>query len=365
MALEIISKETLDFYAPRFEVEIERKKIPINISKIIKDVKVEESKDKASTFSLTVSVEYDTKKGGFKWLDDPLFKEGNKVSIKMGYGSNTHTMITGRIYEISSSFFSGDAPTLTLTGYDHSCELRRRSGERTFRDKKYSEIVQEIAGDTGFQNPIIDPTGKFESVIRKDSDKSYYQFIKEDLAANVRYEFGIDRDNRLYFIKPKDDKTEIVTLEWGKDLISFNPRMRLSELVTEVEVRGHNPQDPNSPIVETATAGSEQPQERGRRTGSQLAGELCPESKRVVTIRAPVSKGQAKAIALSILNEASDTLFTGSGECIGIPQIKPLVAIRLEKLGDRFSGKYYVESVTHTLNDSGYRTSFTVKRNAI
>jgi hypothetical protein len=76
LALEIISKETLDFYAPRFEVEIERKKIPINISKIIKDVRVEEAKDKASTFSLTVSVEYDSKEGGFKWLDDPLFKEG-------------------------------------------------------------------------------------------------------------------------------------------------------------------------------------------------------------------------------------------------------------------------------------------------
>ena len=362
MALEKISLETLNFYAPRFEVKIEGKKVPVNISKIIKEARVEEEKDKASRFSLTVSVKYDLEKGGFKWLDDPLFKEGNKVSIKMGYSNNMHTVITGRIYELESSFFSGDAPTLTISGYDVSCDLRRKSGEKTFRDKSYSEIVQEIAGNE-FQT-IIDPTEKFEGVIRKNSDTSYYQFIKEDLARRADYEFRIDRDNKLYFIKPKDDTTEIVTLEWGKDLISFNPRMRLSELVTEVEVRGHNPQDPNSPIVGRAPSGSERPQERGRRTGSQIASQFCPEAKKVVTLRRPVSQRQAETISLSVLNEASDTLFTGNGECIGIPQIKPLVAIRLEKLGKRFGGKYYVVSATHAINDSGYRTSFTVKRNA-
>jgi phage protein D len=362
MALETISTETLNFYAPRFEVEIEGKKLSANISKIIKEVRVEEEKDKASRFSMTVNVEYDLEKGGFKWLDNPLFREGNKVSIKMGYGSNMHTMITGRIYELASGFFSGDAPTLTISGYDVSCHLRRRSPEKTYVNKTYSEIVQDIAGKE-FKT-VIESTEKFERVIRKNSDISYYEFIKEDLAPKVEYEFRIDRDNKLYFGKPKDDQTEIVTLQWGKDLISFNPRMRLSELVTQVQVRGHNPQDPDSPIVETAPSGSERPQERGRRTGSQIAGEFCPEATKVVTLRRPVSRSQARKIALSILNEASDTLFTGRGECIGIPRIKPLVAIRLEKLGERFSGKYYVVSATHTINDSGYRTGFDVKRNA-
>jgi phage protein D len=77
------------------------------------------------------------------------------------------------------------------------------------------------------------------------------------------------------------------------------------------------------------------------------------------------ARTQARTIALSILNRESDTLFTGRGECIGIPQIKPLVTINIEKVGDRFGGKYYVTSTTHTINDSGYRTTFEVTRNAV
>ena len=363
MTLETIASKTLDFYAPRFEVVIEDQRLPVNISKVIQEVSVEEEKDKASRFSITVSVEPDREKGGFKWLDDPLFKEGNKTSIRMGYGSDLTTMVHGRIEELESSFFSGDAPTLTVSGYDVSCELRKKSGEKTFRNKSYGEIVKEIA-DLGGLQATIDPTNRYEEVIRKKSDTSYYRFIKEVLAANLRYEFLIDREGKLIFVKPKDEETEIVTLSWEKDLISFNPRMRLTDLVSEVEVRGHNPEDPKNPIIGRAPAGSETQQERGRKTGSRIASEMCSNSKRVVTTRRPITRSQADTLAASILNQASDTLLTGGGECIGIPQIKPLAAIRLENLGTRFSGKYYVVGCTHTIGDNGYRTRFTVKRNA-
>ena len=70
-------------------------------------------------------------------------------------------------------------------------------------------------------------------------------------------------------------------------------------------------------------------------------------------------------MARAELNRASDTLVEGSGECVGIPQIRTGVTIRLEKMGERFSGKYYVKGVTHTLNDSGYRTRFSVRRNSV
>jgi phage protein D len=73
----------------------------------------------------------------------------------------------------------------------------------------------------------------------------------------------------------------------------------------------------------------------------------------------------ANAIAQSELNKANDTLIEGDGVCIGMPQIRPGVNIRLERMGKKFSGKYYVKETTHTIDNSGYRTNFKVKRNAI
>lgn len=53
---------------------------------------------------------------------------------------------------------------------------------------------------------------------------------------------------------------------------------------------------------------------------------------------------------------------TGSGSCVGNPKIKASEVIRLEGLGDQFSGLYRVTSATHTFDAGGYRTSFQVRK---
>ncbi|HEX3034035.1 MAG TPA: hypothetical protein VHT73_02745 [Thermodesulfobacteriota bacterium] len=363
MALEKLSKDTLNFYAPRFEVEINNQKLVANISKQILNVTVEEKLDEGVSFRFTMNDEFDMTKQEFKWLDHPLFKEGNQVSIKMGYANQLVTMVTGGITSLESSFFSGETTTLTVGGQDLSYDyMKRVSPERTFVDKTYGDIARTIASEAGLLS-VIDDTGKFEPFVRKDGNKSYYAFL-QDLARNSDREFSMGGQT-MYFVKPRDDKKEIVTLQLGKDIISFTPRINTTELVTEVEVRGHNPRDPNTPVVGRATSGSERAQEPGRKTGSQIAEERHGAVKKVITNQIVNSVEHANAIAQSELNKASDSLIEGDGQCIGIPQIRPGVNIRLERMGKKFSGKYYVKETTHTIDGSGYRTSFKVKRNAI
>ena len=69
-----------------------------------------------------------------------------------------------------------------------------------------------------------------------------------------------------------------------------------------------------------------------------------------------VAKAQLEAKALDFI--------TAQGSIIGTPSLKARSVIKLTGLGQRFSGPYYVTSVTHTIDSSGYRTDFQVKRNA-
>jgi hypothetical protein len=41
------------------------------------------------------------------------------------------------------------------------------------------------------------------------------------------------------------------------------------------------------------------------------------------------------------------------------------VTIEITNIGKPFSGIYYVTSVTHSVGEQGYRTSFKVRRNAV
>ena len=361
MVLEKLSPATLNFYAPQFEVEINNSRLAANLSKAILDATVDEKMDEGATFHFTVNDEFDMTQQKFKWLDHPLFNVGNTVSIRIGYGTDLQEMALGTITRIEPSFFSGDLPTIVITGQDLSYDYLKRTRPKDLYRQLYGDIARTIASEAKLQ-AAVDDTAIFEPFIRKNNNETYYAFLGS-LAAKAGFTFSVDR-RTMNFIKPRDDRKEILTLELGKDIISFRPRMNTTHLVAEVEVRGHNSRDPNTPIIGRARAGSERSQEPGRQTASQMAAKRDQEVKKVITERIVNSTEHANAIAQSELNRLSDTFIEGDVESIGIPQIRPGVTVRLDKVGQKFSGKYYVTTTQHTIGDSGYRLNFSVKRNA-
>jgi len=362
VALEKLSAKTFNFYAPRFRVKIEDEKLPPNIAMAIIDVSVDEKLDEGASFTMTIYDEFDMKSQTFKWLDHKLFNVGNKVAIEMGYENDLHTMVMGNITRIEPNFSVGETPTITIGGQDLSYDyLKRATPERTFVDKSYSDIVETIAKEAGMEFEV-DTTGKYNRHLRKDSQTTYYAFIK-DLAEKSGYIFYVDRKT-IYFVKPKDDRKEVIKLTLGKDIINFRPLINTARQVTEVEVRGHNPRDPGTPLIGIAKAGEERNKKTGQETGSQITQKRHGSVKKVITNVIVNSVEHAKLIALAELNKASDTFITGEGECVGIPAIRPGVTIELEKMGTRFGGKYYVKGVKHTIGNNGYRTNFSVTKNS-
>lgn len=355
MTLETISKQNLNFYPPRFEVEIKDQKLDVSLSKKIINVEVTEKLDEGASFELTLRGEFDMDTKIFKLIDDSPFNVGNKVTIKIGYGSNLHTMVMGRITSFEPSFFSGDTPTLKIRGQDPSYDyIKRASPKKTFVEKTYSDIVRMIAQEAGLQCEV-DNTGKFEKNITKNHTQTYYAFLK-DIKDKVGFNFYI-KEQKLYFVKPVHNKKEIFTLELGKDIVSFNPTMNTAGLLTKVEVRGHNPQDPNTSFIGEANAGSELAALANKMGSKDLA-------KKVMTVDVVNSKEHAVAIAEAELAKANDTLFGGKVECIGLPQIRVGVNVKLGKVGKLFSQKYDVTETTHTINERGYITQFSIGHNS-
>lgn len=352
MSSENTALETLEYQTPRYVVEIENKQLEPNISII--DVAVEEKINEGASFKININDEFK--------LHDRL-SLGDKTTIKMGYANNLHPIMVGTITSLEPNFFIGEKPKLCVEGHDLSYDyIKRSTPERTFVDQAYSDIARTIISEAGLL-PVIDDTGKFEVVLRKDNDKTYFSFL-EDMARLVSYKFWIDGQT-AYFVKPEYGGREILCFEFGKDIISFRPNLRSANLVAEVEVRGHNVQDPEKPFIGRASAGSEFTQESGKKSGSQIAEDRFGNLKKVISNIMVTSEEHANAVARSFLNKASDSLIQGEGETHGMPQIRTGVNIRLEKMGERFSGKYYVIDTTHTISNSGYRTRFFAKRNAV
>jgi hypothetical protein len=91
----------------------------------------------------------------------------------------------------------------------------------------------------------------------------------------------------------------------------------------------------------------------------ELLGEAT--SQRTLKIDA-VGPGTAPRKILGELLPRLNNRLTGSGSTIGDTRIRAGRVIDLQGLGEQFSGLYRVTSATHTIDGSGYRTSFEVRK---
>ncbi len=345
----------LDFYVPVFEVTINGKGLQADISKAIIDVSVSESLNQASRFNLTVNNQ------SLKWHDHPLFKIGNEVAIKLGYVNNLRDMILGKIKDVQVSFPASGASTLRVSGLDFLDEVLRGHAKKTYplEEASYSEAVDAIAGASKLQSKIDPIPDKQPKIFIRKGDA--FKPFMDDLARRLDFRF-YTRGRTLHFRKRKA-QSGIVTLTWGKNLIQFTPHLSLNHQLTKVEVRGYNPTT-KEPIIGVATSGDIEKTESGGTSGSDMLQAAKTERVKVITNRPVFTKAEAEKIAKAELNKANAELVTGDGSCVGLPGLRPDDYVELEGLGQRFSGKYQVASVTHTFNNSGYITSFNLKRNS-
>ena len=338
-----------DYYAPDFEVRIEGLTMEADVTAAVIDLTYESSLDTADMFTLRLN------NAGLRFTDSPLFNVGKNVEIYMGYVGDLHPMMLGEIAAVSPEFPESGAPTLTVTGYDKSYRMRHNCRHRTFSNSLPSLVAVRIAAEN-LLIPIIDPASiPFKSKTQHSSDMEFLQ----ELADTTFFDLYVYWD-RLYFQLPRP-QTEAIALEWGKNLSSFSPRLSTSEQAGVVAILDYD-SDLAQPIVGLvpAIAADLDFEAIDERLGSTFKDLLTSFGTHYLADRSVDSFPDALSLAKAVVNTILEGLFEGSGTCIGIPELRAGKMVAIGGVGRRFSGKYRLRRVTHTIGEGGYRTSFEV-----
>ena len=354
----------LSKYAPEFKIYIDGE-AKEDLRRAITSVQISEQTGNPSEFTFAVADTVNPKTQEFVWFDSPLLDIGRKVKIEIGYSTRLVEIIVGEIKSLSTSGFSGDVPKVTVVGYDlsHRHLTEQSTGPDSIqidRNDTYSTIAKKIAGKAKLKDDVDDTTLYSPITIKKNV--TYYDFLK-DAAKRVGFEVFVSRDT-LHFSNPRKPKETTLDLRWGKNIIQFTPSINTADLVTEVEVRGHLPDSKNN-TSQVARSGSEDTLEEGKTTASELAVNSGIGKKETIEDSVIDTEQEAADLAKARLNIISDNLVTGSASIVGTPELSPGTIISIDGVGKRFSGKYYVASVTHTIDANGYTTAFNVRKNVI
>jgi len=290
-----------------------------------------------------------------EWVDSDTYALGKSVEISARSDNRTVKLMDGEITAIEPRISRDALPTLVARGYDRCHRLHREKKTTSFNQVTDSDIANSIARQVGLR-ANVDTTREVHEYVLQDNQTDW-EFLWER-AQRIGYRVFVEGDELHFRSAPQS--TEVPVLEWGANLIEFNPRLNTSRQVGEVIVRGWDPVQKQE-IVGRATRPQDTPEvgerEQGGETAQRAFGVAGTE---VIEDRPVATQAEADALAQSICDERGQDFITAEGVCTGNPGVQAGAMIELRNVGNRFGGRYRVSHALHRYDTEGYTTEFTI-----
>lgn len=338
-------------YAGTVDILQNGKPLPEFLLSTISEATVEDKLNEASTFTMKFKIGDFLKQMATEKIDVDVFKTGDEVKISMGFDKPAPMMV-GEITSIEPTF--QEPFLLEIRGYDRLFKLTFGAKTVPHEKQKDSDIASKIAQDNGLTPKTEDTGVVYPQVLQ--NNQSDYRFLLER-AHRIGYELLVD-DKTLIFRKSQEGAAPIQTFAYGEDLQQFNIRMKAVPKDNKVESRSWDIKTKKE-ISYTAEQGSQPIVDQEyfpAKGGAQIKAPVLDE--------AVIDAADAEKIATARYDAIMKDAVTGEGKCCGNPEIRTGKTLKIEGIGNRLSGVYYVTSSIHTVSDEGYSTTFRARKTA-
>jgi len=383
-AVDIFAPNHRTFYVPQFQVSIAGTQLKEGLLRDVMQVTYHDSVEDIDGFELVVN-NWDANNRQPKPKYEPpsqsqyagIFDPGNKLELRMGYMTEMTLMLTGVITALEPNFPEASYSTLSVRGLNILHQLRTEQHTFSWTDKKDSDIALELgnmplqAGHAGLGiKVVVDPQKENETADQFVMMNNQYDivFLLERARRHgyqvILNEVSATNTQRNLSFGPPESKRVVPNyrLVWGKTLTSFKPKLDAGILLSEVTWRGW---DRKNDVLIEEKASWDDP-EVVRAAPEQQRLKLILQAfggrKDVRITPPPRTKDEAKQFARNALTRQFQQMITASGVTVGLPDLRAGCKVQIDGLGDRYNGKYYITSTTHTIGEGGYRTQFEARR---
>jgi phage protein D len=362
-------------FAPEFRVNINDAPVPASFRASISGVTLHTGLEGSDRVELNLVNE------NLRWLDHPLIRLDNELTLSIGYAPDPLTRVfAGEIVTQTAAFPNSGFPTLTVAAQDRRRRLQEGTKARWFAIR-IPDVAAVVAAENGLL-PIFDPVGaaigvilggaqliaaaddpvEMQKLVRRQDGECDCTLLSR-IAAENGWEMVVEHagtlgGHKLRFFSPLDRLKPDLSLKYGQSLIDFSPRISnvgqivsvtafvwVARIKTRFAVTVGWDWDRSSLTIDIRPAFT--PAETG------------PSD---VLIKEPVTLVSAPRKIISELIPRLNKRVTASGSTVGDPRIQAGAVLQLEGLGVQFGGLYRVTSATHTIDGGGYRTSFELRK---
>jgi phage protein D len=318
--------------------------------------------------------------------------EGCVAEVDLGYTEpGQHALLLrALITKIELTYPENGVPQVKIKGEDKSIEMGLAEKKKNWTSTTVNAIVKKIGRPYHFADIVAslnpDPRVSRENQDAK-TDLAFLQDLAKKYTAKCFVELDEDEEEVLYFIPDRRilhlNRADKLVLRYrqgpGSNLMTFSPAFDASFIdrvkeVNDIDDGGQAVKTPPQPPVEVfiwslaPDLGSRAKRADLDRINALYEVGVQAREKLQQELAAPRPTAGAVAATQQQLDDETGALesrrlgMSSTGTTVGSISMRAKCNVSITGVHERFAGDWYVTSVTHTIDTSGYKTDFKAVR---
>jgi Rhs element Vgr protein len=331
-----------------FTLKVDGKKLKTNYP--VMEINVEKDVNRVGEASVVIVLPHgDNETETFKYSEEDIFIPGAEIEILAGYDSEDNTIFKGLIVNHGIRVSPQHANILKIKCSDKACKLKLDRKNKYYKDKKDSDIINEVIQGAGLTGDVDATTYQHKQLIQYHAID--WDFIQARAGANGLLTYF--EDDKLHVKKPTTSEDSGLVVDYFKDVIAFKGEIESRKQLPKVTC--HSWDMKTQKILEGA---SSEPtiHAQGNITGKKLSEVVGAEDYELHTT-APVEKAFLKNWADGVLLQARLSGIRGTVTFMGNEKPKINTLLELKGFGKRFNGKALITGIQHAIRAGQWRTT--------
>lgn len=300
-------------------------------------------------------------------FDDPIFKKGNIIEVQWGYPGNMSPPRAVKITKIRGF------QRLTIEGLDKGTVMNTKGRpDQAYENQTHAQIAQTVAERNGYgpEQQFIQDSG-IVYPCRTQGRLTDAQYMRK-LAHKDGYEFYIDFDGfhfhervigqdpvrRFVWYNAAQNRDAVLSIEVKNDVYAKPARVKVKCI------------DPDTKEVCEGTGSNEDTKRDGSgeiaeffiaveefKDALEFSQKNAGDWERPHAAQGETGAASAKNEADKRFRKAEQVAVKMAMTVIGDPALIAKTMVRVEGVGKRLTGNYYVRAAKHAVSASGYTTA--------
>ncbi|MCF6350629.1 MAG: type VI secretion system tip protein VgrG [Flavobacteriaceae bacterium] len=284
-------------------------------------------------------------KRDFNLSNKDLLIPGKKIEITAGYHSDEETIFKGIVIKHSLKI-RNNSSHLIVECKDEAVKMTVGKNSNYFYESKDSDILEELISKYNLSSEVEETLHEHAELVQYNASDWDFMVLRAQINGKLCF---ID-DGKITIAKPDFNQAEIETVTFGATLLEFDAEIDARHQVKKVVTYAWNHADQE--IIEI----------EAKDPSIAIIGNLSSDDLTKTIGLENLQLKHGGAVTDTELQDWADSklLFQqlakvrGRMRFQGIPSVKPNTVIKLEGVGERFSGNAYITGVQHRITEGNW-----------